>query len=615
MNKAEVRAATTTSDPKPKHASETIVDRAAPSLVAHMLHLQRTVGNQAVLRMMAEGRLMRTPEDAAATPAAPTAAEQVALADQIRQLYPQGISVALSIPNAVGSREEAMDLPRASLSGYAWQSAWSGLDTDEPAISASIQSFWTQYRESRPDIFGEINAEAEAATETATRTSEDAAIAAAVEANRVATATERTTITSSRERDASRTRRRRELDALRATTRTARSARQREARTLTSMRTALRTLPAQFPIATARQQRLIRSALFEHMTNPVKDYLWENHHEPLARIEFQNNAEFQSQAQAFAQSHQSLALVGGQLRIGQHMTYHTPNEIPQQVNAVHTAVRQLLRDHPGQAEAGAGDDEAIARVKSMALFAHGGRGWMGGHHEAASADFRTRDVPAMINAMSSVLASDIRLALFACSTGSGSTARGASDAERTGEGSLADTFAEQLARDHAESTVMGHTTAAHTVRNANIRAFSGTGDEGGRNIQVARPSGTPLLNDELINSEQERTGINAAVTQQIESLQAQRRRQRRPEMTEAEITAKRTELLTPMERLLRQAMIDCYATEVAFFDGLRDAHSAADLRPEFIALWTSLVPPDGAVARAIKTGRYRENWSSLRPPG
>ncbi len=367
-----------------------------------LLRMQRQLGNGRVARLIAQ-RAPQAPVASAApqAEAAPTVAagspQAQALADQIRQQFPQGVFVALSIPEAFASREEADRSPRESISSYAWRASWAAVLRDS---ASSIQDLWRAHRpEGSP-------------------------------------------------------------------------------------------LPEDLGTATERQRNAAGDLLWGSAQGVVKDWLWANRQADLTRIEYVNNREIPSQAAQFAQAHSALALGGPTgLTVGRHMTYNTPDEIAQHVNGVHQAVLSLLQANPGAA--GGPEPEQAARVRFLALFAHGGRRWMGGHHAAESADFTTRRVHGIVAGMSDALAPDVRLRLFACSTAS------------SGEGGMADTFRDELRADHGAATVMGHTIAGHVVRNPTARLLHG----GAGDWRLA-----DSITDAFVNAEAVRHGVVPADT-------------------------------------------------------------------------------------------------------
>jgi len=247
---------------------------------AAMLRMQRQVGNGQVARALAQRSPQATaPQAALPQPAAdPVANPQAqALADRIRQDFAQGVVVALSIPEAFASREEADRSPRDSVSGYAWRTAWANLFETS---AATMQEFWHAHRPASSP------------------------------------------------------------------------------------------LPEQLGTATAPQRNVIRNWLWTSAQVEAKDWLWANRQTSVTGIEYGNNREIPSQAAQFASGHNALAIGGSAgLTLGRHMTYTTSAEIAQHVNGVHEALLALLRANPGAA--GSPPPEQAARIRFLALFAHG----------------------------------------------------------------------------------------------------------------------------------------------------------------------------------------------------------------------------------------------------
>lgn len=138
-----------------------------------------------------------------------------------------------------------------------------------------------------------------------------------------------------------------------------------------------------------------------------------------------------------------------------------------------------------RAKAPAGVDPKAAgprKVKTLALFMHGAPGWLGMKSGTSKDDIVTGNVAATIKGISSFLAPDVNVVLYACGA-----ARGKTEAEDWYEGtmgsggadSLAGAIRDALVDEHKDrATVYGHTTTGHTTRNFAIREFEAADGKG-----------------------------------------------------------------------------------------------------------------------------------------
>lgn len=104
-------------------------------------------------------------------------------------------------------------------------------------------------------------------------------------------------------------------------------------------------------------------------------------------------------------------------------------------------------------------------ITVVAFFCHGTR-------SRIQLGFRAADVATLAGACARLGASDVHVALYACSTGSGPGI--------DGDGGFADRLRDALCREGAvRCSVLAHVTAGHTARNPFVRIFDGAGSEEG----------------------------------------------------------------------------------------------------------------------------------------
>lgn len=254
---------------------------------------------------------------------------------------------------------------------------------------------------------------------------------------------------------------------------------------------------------------------------------------------------FFHEASSYAQRYRAVALSGGQVVLGAPNIIHGAQDITAIMYGIHTALRAST------AAQGVQDIPLWVKASSVAIFAHGGPSGMSLGDDAgqasanAAADWKRyheiwrqlnadsrlpkgspdkmtpaqrqalqaeaeklfngpniqgdfkgdlysgggeNGVQAFTHNLAAFVTGDVKVSLFACSTGDGGAkeqnwATPAADKPTGGEGTFADKFADGLGEGGATgSTVLGHTTVGPTVRNADARLFTpGDGGTGGEN--------------------------------------------------------------------------------------------------------------------------------------
>lgn len=485
-------------------------------------------------------------------------------ADEIRRLFPGGIMLVLSIPDAFANMDEAMLAERNTFSRYAWEKTWQLVGEQQPEI---IQGYWTRYRSVHPEIFGEYDEAEEQRLRDALTTQEQEQLTQMSQQIQQEAESDRTERLSLRERQQRAVQRRTQLRSLERQVRTARQARRLEAQSLRQQRQKLGRLPADHTLAKAGQRSLISSLLFETYNSEIKDNIWQNNHRSLANAELVNNRTFQLEARNFAQAHKAIAVENGQVVLGKHMTYTAPNEIAAHARAVHNAVLRLLQQYPSDASNDV-PPEQVAKIRYLVLLTHGSPGWMGGHHGASGAEFRTPDVESIVSAMSDVLTPDIHLRLFACST--------SADIKRTqvpgtGEGSIADRFRDELMEQHPETVVVGHTVSGRAVGNRYLRVFQGQ-NRSHTFILDAQNEGQ-MFSQEFLNAE----------------------------IIRLELASENPSVKNSRTRKLINAMRNFYSAESWLFPSMRRADvSWETLGTDFRRIWSERVGPESPVVRSLR---------------
>ena len=227
-------------------------------------------------------------------------------------------------------------------------------------------------------------------------------------------------------------------------------------------------LPESYSAATPAQRTRILAALAKSaQKNELKDLMWAAMPQPIARTIVGNNRYIPNSAQGYAAQQHAAAGDTGALVLGKAMYFNkATTDIPGKVTATSAAVGAVLAAHApasGPAADQAAKDSKVAKVRFLTISSHGAPGWMGGHGAASDAAFRTRDVPAIVGGMASVLAADVRVRLFACHTTRAMT----SDES---EGTIADMFRDELNKaGKSEGAVIGHTESGDTQTNSTTR--------------------------------------------------------------------------------------------------------------------------------------------------
>lgn len=241
-------------------------------------------------------------------------------------------------------------------------------------------------------------------------------------------------------------------------------------------------------------------------------------------------AEFARQATAFAQTQGAVGLAGSAVVLGQACTIVEVGDVIEVVQSIHLGlVARWRAAQPGGttgATAGAGATEAASsgagatggttggaagvgatagtagasvppaytKVKNLALFSHGEEWGMGlnstndfsagGLHNNTTRGVNPPNVESFVRGLTAAVVPDVRVQLFACSTGGDETRASGTEwtdhaqGDRAGGNSFGSSMAQAFG---GQSTVSAHTTVGHTTENYAARVFgaeAGGGTDG-----------------------------------------------------------------------------------------------------------------------------------------
>lgn len=314
-----------------------------------------------------------------------------------------------------------------------------------------------------------------------------------------------------------------------------------------------------YATASARQRGQIRQFLWDRERAAITNIVWRHARSLLAQRAVANESEFQLQAIEFARNQRAVAVPPDARHpvIGRHMTYRDHEDIPKAIKRVHTAVVATLI----RAGRPASDANERGKVSNVAIFSHGtSRSIFGREPRAHTARVTaaTRrlqgNLDDVANRSSAALTADVRVRLFACSTGGGEH-----DPDR-GEGDFADQLRDLLVEaGHTGTIVVAHTTAGHTVANPDRRVFAGPGAEGGTDVLEGL---SRFISEDFFAAEAARLGL----------------------------TAPDGSIPDEVRKKLRQAMQHFIGANSWLFASLRqEAPTADDMRREFEEAWGSRV--------------------------
>lgn len=124
------------------------------------------------------------------------------------------------------------------------------------------------------------------------------------------------------------------------------------------------------------------------------------------------------------------------------------------------------------------------QVKTLALFMHGTPSWLGMDASTSKDDLQASSVGATIKGISSFLAGDVNVVLYACGVARGESEKQdwyAGTMHGGGADSMAGAIRDALVDEGKDkATVFGHTTSGHTTRNFAIRGFEAADGKGAR---------------------------------------------------------------------------------------------------------------------------------------
>ena len=218
----------------------------------------------------------------------------------------------------------------------------------------------------------------------------------------------------------------------------------------------------------------------------------------------------------FAKVQNAIALEGTGVAIGAAIPIKKLSEITVILQRIHLGlVEKYKQSHPEDNDTAT--PPQFTKIKNLALFAHGEAFGLG-LHESNKFELTSETVKTFVSGLRDALVDDVNVQLYACNTGAsreriaskikqkGDQKKGKDAAsyeewtehrqdKRSGADSFAATLAEELGD---ESTVYGHTTAAHTTENFAARVFgqgAGGGEGGLHMFDVMYPES--LIQDEL----------------------------------------------------------------------------------------------------------------------
>lgn len=221
-----------------------------------------------------------------------------------------------------------------------------------------------------------------------------------------------------------------------------------------------------------------------------------------------DNIEITKRAGDWGPAFKGVALIGGQLVMGQTTPIKRLEDVVEVVRSIHASLLAEHRKSKPKTAEGNPDTSvpAFTQVRNLALFAHG-------FSEGISLDkgnsrrqrLRSHDVKGQeanlqtfVKSISGALAGDVAVQLFACSAGRSqdeTSYKGWVDHdenERLGEGSFADELNKQLEGAGKTSTVYAHATAGHTHENHASRVF-GKGAEHVKDKDGDKEGGAHML--------------------------------------------------------------------------------------------------------------------------
>ena len=188
-----------------------------------------------------------------------------------------------------------------------------------------------------------------------------------------------------------------------------------------------------------------------------------------------NDAEFAGAARDFAATYQTVGLIPGTTSATLKIGAPTPVKNRSDVLQVLASLHQTLYHVADNAKAA-----PVRPIDTVAIFAHGVRLSLGLDPEGETGPnwFRASKIPEFADAIRPHVSPNVRVLLFACSTGASSDDESNYKAPVGGDGGKG-SFAEQLANAlGGGAKVFAHDVYAHTESNPYARVFSAGSDTG-----------------------------------------------------------------------------------------------------------------------------------------
>ncbi len=212
-------------------------------------------------------------------------------------------------------------------------------------------------------------------------------------------------------------------------------------------------------------------------------------------------SEFAAQANIFAQNQGSVGLANGSISLGAPVVIRELGDVVEAIQSIHRGLLERWRG-AGQTDTSA-PPPAWTRIKNLALFSHG-ESWGAGmnHNNDFSRDgmhnstrgANPSNIEAFARGVSGAVTADVRVQLFACSTGADDGRSSYEEWQRPGENARGggNSMGASLATAMGpQASVYAHTTVGHTTENYAARVFgqeAGAGMGGAHVFDTMYPS-------------------------------------------------------------------------------------------------------------------------------
>ena len=189
-----------------------------------------------------------------------------------------------------------------------------------------------------------------------------------------------------------------------------------------------------------------------------------------------NDAEFVGASADFAKTYDTLSIsgtdkTGASLAFGKSIAVKDRGDVAQAITGVDQTAFHLYEQH--KQESPDADPGPEPQIRTIAIFAHGVRKSLGldPKGETGGNWFKAAQIKEFVAAIRGHVAGDVRILLFACSTGGSENEKQGMPAQGDagGEGSFAQLLAAELGGD---ATVYAHNVAGHTESNPLARVFT-----------------------------------------------------------------------------------------------------------------------------------------------